>query len=254
MWFGFLGLWGCGRGTAQLQGHQQGVLSISWCPQDTTLLMSCGKDNRTFLWDLCECRPVYELPASTVAANTGGFGGFGAAAVGRRYEVGWSPRVRGVVATCAFDRKVQVFNMASAPLAPASSGAARAPSWMRRPAGASFGFGGKVASFASDSPKPGTPARQQVQFSNVVEDPQLEQASRDFEYAMQQKDYKALCEVAPLRSSPLFISPLFLGPRLAIPPLSASGCPRLPSLMSLICPLSARVTGQDGSCAPGRCH
>ena len=57
--------------------------------------MSCGKDNRTFLWDLCECRPVYELPASTVAANTGGFGGFGAAAVGRRYEVGWSPRVRG---------------------------------------------------------------------------------------------------------------------------------------------------------------
>lgn len=46
---------------ATLKGHAQGLLSMSWCPNDTSLLLSCGKDNRTFLWNLFECKPVYEL-------------------------------------------------------------------------------------------------------------------------------------------------------------------------------------------------
>jgi len=31
---------------ATLSGHSQGVLSVSWCPNDPALLMSCGRDNR----------------------------------------------------------------------------------------------------------------------------------------------------------------------------------------------------------------
>ena len=65
---------------AQLQGHQQGILSMSWCPTDTSLLLSCGKDNHTFLWDLYERRPVYEFVNETTAAPAGGFGGFGMSA------------------------------------------------------------------------------------------------------------------------------------------------------------------------------
>ena len=34
-----------------LRGHDSGVLSVSWCPQDNDLLLSCGKDNRTILWN-----------------------------------------------------------------------------------------------------------------------------------------------------------------------------------------------------------
>jgi WD40 repeat protein len=34
-----------------LQGHERGVLSISWCAQDPELLLSCGKDNRTLAWN-----------------------------------------------------------------------------------------------------------------------------------------------------------------------------------------------------------
>jgi protein transport protein SEC31 len=34
-----------------LQGHERGVLSVSWCPQDPELLISCGKDNRTLVWN-----------------------------------------------------------------------------------------------------------------------------------------------------------------------------------------------------------
>ncbi|CCO37890.1 hypothetical protein BN14_12050 [Rhizoctonia solani AG-1 IB] len=34
-----------------LQGHERGVLSVSWYPQDPELVMSCGKDYRTLVWN-----------------------------------------------------------------------------------------------------------------------------------------------------------------------------------------------------------
>lgn len=34
-----------------LTGHDKGILSVSWCKQDPDLLLSCGKDNRTILWN-----------------------------------------------------------------------------------------------------------------------------------------------------------------------------------------------------------
>jgi WD40 repeat protein len=34
-----------------LSGHTKGVLSVSWCKQDSDLLLSCGKDNRTLCWN-----------------------------------------------------------------------------------------------------------------------------------------------------------------------------------------------------------
>jgi protein transport protein SEC31 len=66
---------------ATLQGHTQGVMSVSWCPSDPSLLLSCGKDNKTLLWDLFHLQPVYELPVvSTHKAGDsviGGGAGFG---------------------------------------------------------------------------------------------------------------------------------------------------------------------------------
>lgn len=78
---------------ATLQGHREGILSISWCPNDPSLLLSCGKDNRTMLWDLFNLQPVYDLPSGGVAneekaAATGGsdnmFGGLTSAVGNRR--------------------------------------------------------------------------------------------------------------------------------------------------------------------------
>lgn len=34
-----------------LENHQRGVLSVSWCHQDTDMLLSCGKDNRILCWN-----------------------------------------------------------------------------------------------------------------------------------------------------------------------------------------------------------
>ncbi|CAN0336453.1 unnamed protein product, partial [Discosporangium mesarthrocarpum] len=58
--------------------------------------------------------------------------------------VTWSPKIPTVVATCSFDRKVQLFSMAGAR---ASGG--RAPKWHRRPCGGSFSFGGRLVTFVN---------------------------------------------------------------------------------------------------------
>ena len=36
----------------ELVGHTKGVWSISWCPSDSDLFLSSGKDNKTFCWNL----------------------------------------------------------------------------------------------------------------------------------------------------------------------------------------------------------
>ena len=72
---------------ATLSGHTEGILSISWCPNDPTLLLSCGKDNKTMMWDLMHLQCVYELPNDT-AMSAGGMDnamGFGALAANNRY-------------------------------------------------------------------------------------------------------------------------------------------------------------------------
>lgn len=46
----------------ELTGHDKGILSLSWCPHDTDYVLSCGKDNKIFLWDL-QCGSIlYEFP------------------------------------------------------------------------------------------------------------------------------------------------------------------------------------------------
>ena len=52
-------------------------------------------------------RPIY------LAVPPQGNGGFGKAAAGRRYQVAWSPSQQGVLATCAFDRSVQIHSISS---------------------------------------------------------------------------------------------------------------------------------------------
>jgi len=185
---------------SQLAGHTQGILSMSWCPHDTSLLLTCGKDNHTFVWDLFERRPVFELSADTTAsaAANSGFGGFGMSAAGRRYECNWSPKQRAVLSTCSFDRKVQVYSLSGTRTA-----SARAPKWLRKPGGAGFGFGGKLATFAQPLSAEGKPLvappgqiiPAPVTVRTVVEDKAFVNASVEFEAALATKNLKGLCEV-----------------------------------------------------------
>lgn len=47
-------LWDLRFATAPLKifdNHQRGVLSLSWCHQDTDMLLSCGRDNKIICWN-----------------------------------------------------------------------------------------------------------------------------------------------------------------------------------------------------------
>ncbi|CAN0480619.1 unnamed protein product [Ectocarpus sp. 8 AP-2014] len=160
--------------------------------------MSCAKDNRTLLWDLFSLKPVYELPPGAGAElpvsgqNAQMFGGYGKTAQ-RRYQVSWSPHIPAVVSTCSFDRKVQLFSMNGA-----STSNGRAPKWHRRPAGASFAFGGRLVSFsaAGGDAAAGNAAvgQQTVKISSVKEDAAFVAASRRFEEAMATQGFRGFCQ------------------------------------------------------------
>jgi protein transport protein SEC31 len=186
---------------ATLQGHSEGVLSVSWCPTDASFLLSCGKDNRTLLWDLANLQPVYELPSKTHHAaaqshdegDQNMFGGIAGAVGQRRYHVAWSPCLPAVVSACSFDRRVQFYSLSGV-----KSRIGRAPKWLRRPCGATFGFGGKLVSFDCQNFTTGADGKKQGQstmtVSQIVEDPELIAASDKFHAAISSGGFKAFCE------------------------------------------------------------
>ncbi|KAM0830220.1 hypothetical protein ACQ4PT_066344 [Festuca glaucescens] len=49
----------------ELFGHSKGVIAMSWCPYDSSFLLTCGKDNRTICWDTVSGEIISELPTSS---------------------------------------------------------------------------------------------------------------------------------------------------------------------------------------------
>lgn len=64
----------------------QGVLAMSWSPQDAGLLLSSGKDNRIILWDVT----TGEMLGETPGADSWSF------------DVAWCPTNPGVFATSSY--------------------------------------------------------------------------------------------------------------------------------------------------------
>eukprot|EP00955_Chlamydomonas_euryale_P032329 339448-Chlamydomonas_euryale.AAC.1 len=131
-------------------GHGKGVLGLAWSHHDSALLLSSAKDHRTVCWDVHTGEPLCELLASGSWAH----------------DVQWCPSQPGVFSAASFDgcvelhavtgctggRVTEVINADLSVSTTASGDAAplrRAPAWMKRPAGASFGFGGRLVSFAN---------------------------------------------------------------------------------------------------------
>ncbi|CAI4212481.1 unnamed protein product [Parascedosporium putredinis] len=140
-----------------LQGHEQGVLSLSWCQQDSTILLSCGKDNKAIVWNPQTGERYGEFPEVT----------------NWTFSTRFNPHNPNLVATASFDGKITIQTLQNTN--PSTSQAAaqnsldgedfftsaqtqpqdnffslpKAPKWAERPIGASFGFGGKL--FSADS-------------------------------------------------------------------------------------------------------
>lgn len=142
-----------------LSGHDKGILSLSWCAQDSDLLLSCGKDNRTICWNPQSCEIVGELPSSDNWS----------------FQTAWCPRNPDLIATASFDGKIGIHSLqnthdtgstnkndvtksssnpddifGSQPGEESSSATVlslkQTPKWLRPPVSVSFGFGGQLAS------------------------------------------------------------------------------------------------------------
>ncbi|KAL2920129.1 protein transport protein S31 [Polyrhizophydium stewartii] len=141
-------------------GHSRGILSAAWCPKDSDLLLSTGKDNRTIVWNTVTGEAMGDLNHST----------------NWTFDAQWSPKNPDLSAVASFDGRIVIHSLQSvsgeegtAPLSPAAHDPVpdddpfahvarqqldeasepmfvlrQPPKWLRRPAGATFAHGGKL--------------------------------------------------------------------------------------------------------------
>ncbi|VFQ59373.1 unnamed protein product [Cuscuta campestris] len=164
-------------------GHTKGVIAMSWCPMDSSYLLTCGKDNRTICWDVLSHQIVSELPAGT----------------NWNFDVHWYSKCPGVILASSFDGKMEIYNIegcgrCGVPQGASTTASLRAPRWYRRKAGVSFGFGGKLVSFRSTN-KNDEPS--EVYVEKVDTEHGLASRSAYFETALhngERSSLKLLCE------------------------------------------------------------
>ncbi|XP_028397312.1 protein transport protein Sec31A-like [Dendronephthya gigantea] len=192
-----------------LERHQRGVLSIAWCPQDPELLMSCGKDSRILCWNPSSNDPrgevVYELPCPAQWS----------------FDVKWCPRNPNMISTPSFDGHISVYSLMGGGVAdhsgidqkmvndafnindpfassvqhqpseqvPVAATLKKPPKWLRRPCGASFGFGGKLISFGKTAEAPIS----KVNVSQVVTEEDLVNRSNLLEGALASASFAEFC-------------------------------------------------------------
>ncbi|XP_058828807.1 protein transport protein Sec31A isoform X2 [Topomyia yanbarensis] len=186
--------------------HQRGVLGLTWCWQDFDLVASCGKDNKIYCWNQNSEDPNGEILAELATTNQWNF------------DVSWCPRNPALIAGSSFDGNVTIYSIfggvhqqvqttnkiadsfpgmesighepvpqAGQQTQMATSDLKRAPKWMKRPAGACFGFGGKLLTFNGNS--------RSVTVSQVVTDPNLVDRSICLEKVMAEGNFIEYCRL-----------------------------------------------------------
>ena len=182
-----------------LRLHEQGILSLAWSAQDPSLLLSCGKDNRTICWNARTGEAFGEFPIVT----------------NWTFETHWNPRQPNILATASFDGKIGVqtiqntnteaqkssaapalddadfFAQAGSQPQGAAFSLSQAPKWLERPVSATFGFGGKLVKIG---PMDATSRASKVSISTFVADSSVGDAAEKFEGVLQKGDYANFCE------------------------------------------------------------
>lgn len=180
-----------------LQAHDQGVLSLSWCAQDSNILLSCGKDNRTIAWNPHSGEQLGEFPVVT----------------NWTFQTRFNPSNPNLLATASFDGKIAIQSLqntgAAADQAKSTTQAPEGedffaqthaepqgasfslktpPKWLKRRAGVAFGFGGKLVRFGI------VDSKSKVTISTFAVDSDISTASEEFDQALQKGDLTSICE------------------------------------------------------------
>ena len=167
----------------ELRGHTRGILGISWCTQDPTLLITTAKDYRTIVWDMAAGQPYSEAPTGTNWS----------------FDVQWSPdHGAGLYASATFEGQVTLSTLALCAVVNqygTDVGKGKAPSWLKRPSSVALGFGGRVACLSNT--KRQMPSGELVEagsviIKQVVTEPDLVSGTEAFEEAVRGGDRDAL--------------------------------------------------------------
>ncbi|KAL5017881.1 hypothetical protein ScPMuIL_003603 [Solemya velum] len=205
-------LWDLRYATSPLkvfENHTRGILSMAWSQHDSDLLLSCAKDNRILCWNpntnIQGGEVVYELPTSNQWC----------------FDVQWCPRNPAILSSSSFDGHITVYSLmggghpiqttdkASDSFHTTDSFAQatmnqqnnimplqKPPKWLRRPVGASFGFGGKLLTFETEKMKPGQQSSTHpVYLSQVVTENDLLNRSLQLEQAMNNNQFHEFCSM-----------------------------------------------------------
>lgn len=135
-----------------IQAHDKGVLSIDWCKQDSSFLLSSGKDNKTLLWNPLTGEKLGDYP---VTSNW-------------NFQTSFNPNIPDIFASASFDGKISVQTLQDTNSKDETQkkgegddfwnsnsyidaqhptvSLKKAPKWLVRPCSVSFGFGGKIVS------------------------------------------------------------------------------------------------------------
>ncbi|KOS20609.1 Protein transport protein SEC31 [Escovopsis weberi] len=185
-----------------LEGHEGGVLSLSWCQQDSDLLLSSGKDNRTFLWNPQTGEKHGEFPQVT----------------NWTFLTRFNPHNPNLSATASFDGKIiiqtlqntnpdtsqtaagknlddeEFFSAAQTQPQGASWSLSKTPKWLERPAGVCFGFGGKLVIFRASPVQAGQKRSSKIEISQFSADSELSTAAKKFQDDLAAGNVAALCD------------------------------------------------------------
>lgn len=185
-----------------LQGHEQGVLSLSWCSQDSELLLSSGKDNKTIVWNPKTGERYGELPE----------------VMNWTFQTRFNPHNPNLSATASFDGKITIqtlqntnpdtskteadknlddedfFRAAQTQPQGASWTLNKAPQWLERPVGATFAFGGKVVVFKPNTTQAGQKRSSKIAISTFSVDSDVSSATEKFQQAIASGDIASICE------------------------------------------------------------
>ena len=157
-----------------LEGHTQGVWSTSWCPHDSKFLLSTGKENRAICWN---------VETGTIAQD-----------ISLRSEwnssIQWSLKSPALFTVSSYQEQVGIYTIhdVQGSKKQTSSGEtvydlSTPPTWLSRPAGASFAFGGKLISVE----------RSKIQIKSVTSHPDLIESAQKLEEIINSDDQQQYC-------------------------------------------------------------
>ncbi|XP_046306085.1 protein transport protein Sec31B isoform X7 [Marmota monax] len=196
-----------------LESHSRGILSVSWSQADAELLLSSSKDNQILCWNLGNSEVVYKLPTQSSwcldvqwcprnppVFSAASFDGWISlySVMGRSWEIQHMVQADKISSSFSKGQPLPPFqvpeHVAQASLIPPLK---KPPKWIRRPAGVSFAFGGKLVTFglsSTPSQKLPQPCPRLVFISQVITESEFLMRSLELQEALGSGNLMKYCQ------------------------------------------------------------